>query len=79
MEKPIELNDAETAAVAGGSLYIFLNFGTIESSFNTASFNTASFNTANSYNAVNSYNADRSHNTWQSYNPWQSRLRLRHM
>ena len=74
MEKPIELNDAETAAVAGGSLYIFLNFGTIESSFNTASFNTA-----NSYNAVNSYNADRSHNTWQSYNPWQSRLRLRHM
>ena len=43
MEKPIELNDAETAAVAGGLLNnIFVNLAPISNSFATNSNNTAS-------------------------------------
>ena len=43
METPIELNDAETAAVAGGLLNnIFANLSPITNSFQTNSNNTAS-------------------------------------
>jgi hypothetical protein len=43
MEKPIELNDVETAAVAGGLLNnIFVNLAPVSSSFNTNSFNNQS-------------------------------------
>ena len=43
METPIELNDAETVAVAGGLLNnIFVNLSPITNSFQTNSKNTAS-------------------------------------
>ena len=63
MEKPVELSDAEAAAVAGGCLNnIFINTGTITNSFNTSSFNTNSNNTSNSFNP----------NVVNSFNPFQS-------
>jgi hypothetical protein len=59
MEKPIELNDAETAAVAGGLLNnIFVNLGDIDKSFNTNSFNYRSFNPEHSNNV----------HAWRSFN-----------
>jgi len=64
MEKPIELNDAETAAVSGGLLNnIFVNVNS-PYSFNTASNNTNSFQ--NAFNPLNS------NNTTNSFNPWWS-------
>jgi hypothetical protein len=64
MEKPIELNDAETAAVSGGILNnIFVNTGEIEKSFNTNSFNFQSFNPSNSNNAWHSFNSWLSNNS----------------
>ncbi len=51
MEKPIELSEVETAAVAGGILNnIFVNTAPVNQSFNTGSFNVASNNTTNSFN-----------------------------
>ena len=66
MEKPIELSDAEAAAVAGGLLNnIFVNTAPITTSFNTSSFNTNSNNTSNSFNpsVINSFNPFQSNNT----------------
>jgi hypothetical protein len=62
MEKPIELSDAECAAVAGGlfnNISVFVNTGEIEKSFNTNSFDSHSFNQWKSNNTLWSNN----HNT----------------
>jgi len=57
MNNPMELTDAETAAVSGGLLNnIFVNLGTIGSSSNTSSFNTNSLDRSNSNNSWLSFN-----------------------
>jgi hypothetical protein len=57
MEKPIELNDVETAAVAGGLLNnIWVNTAPVTGSFNTNSYNTNSWNPTNSNNTAFSFN-----------------------
>jgi hypothetical protein len=64
MEKPIELNDVETGAVAGGLLNnIFVNLAPISSSFNTNSNNTNSLNPVNSNNVWRSFNSFLSNNS----------------